>query len=85
MTTVGEMKDDMRDRVRPAAEQVGIEVNSITMWPICAMDPFLEACQLIVRLRTALVAITVVSEEPGIRRVADEALAIFVANGEAKS
>lgn len=44
MPTVGEMKADMGARVRVEAERVGIEVNSITMWPICAMDPFLEAC-----------------------------------------
>lgn len=44
MTTVGEMKDEMAARVRAEAERVGIEVNSLIMWPICAMDPFLEAC-----------------------------------------
>lgn len=44
----------MRDRVRPAAAKAGIEVNSIVMWPICAMDPFLEACQMIDDLQRLL-------------------------------
>ena len=44
MPTVGEMKSEMAVRVRAEAERVGVEVNSLIMWPICAMDPFLEAC-----------------------------------------
>lgn len=55
--TVGEWMEQMRARVRPAAERVGIEVNSIIMWPMCAMSPFIEACERLERIRRAFQAL----------------------------
>lgn len=53
--TVGEWKEEMRSRLRPAAERAGIEINSTVMWPMCAMSPFIEACDRIVDLRNAVI------------------------------
>lgn len=52
--TVGEMKSQMAVRVREVAEVACIEVNSTIMWPICAMDPFIEACVIVDKLEKAL-------------------------------
>jgi hypothetical protein len=49
------MAEVMRQQVRIAAEKVGIEVNSTIMWPICAMDPFIEACARLDRAEKLLI------------------------------
>jgi hypothetical protein len=44
-TTVGDMKLEMAAEVHKAAKRCGIMVGSVsTMWPMCAMSAFLEAC-----------------------------------------
>lgn len=55
--TVGEWMEEMRSRLRPAAERARIEINSTVMWPMCAMSPFLEACERLERIRRAFQAL----------------------------
>lgn len=54
MTTVGAMKQEMAAEVEQAAERCDIMVAQVhTMWPICAMSAFLDACQRLEALEKA--------------------------------